>query len=173
MFDRKKLTIDKIEELKTLIERSVFANENETKKLELQTSGLIKWNYNPKREFKEGQAALFVFYSAYRNLELLNFIKNNILNDKNEVVVSIHVNHFREASFSPAHRDRKTAMTYLVLLEEAEEGGRLLIENEDVNFKVGELISFEGHTTLHEVTPVIKGKRKTLAIWCRKKLSIM
>lgn len=168
MYKRKKLTVEKLEQLKNLIKRSVLSNEKEIKKLESQTSGLIKWNYNPRGGLADGSRVVFDFYSPYRNKKLLKFIKDNILNDKDEKIISIHVNNYPETSGSPSHRDINSSITYLVLLEEAEEGGKLLIEDVDINFEIGEVVNFMGHTTLHSVTKLKKGKRRTFALWCRE-----
>ena len=173
MYKRKKLTSNKLEELKSLINNSVLSNEKEIKKLDSQTSGLIKWNYKPKGGLVEGSRVVFDFYSPYRNKELLKFIKDNILNNTKEKIISIHVNNYPETSGSPSHRDINSSITYLVLLEEAEEGGRLLIEEVDINFEIGEVVNFMGHTTLHSVTKLKKGKRRTFALWCREKSSII
>ena len=92
-------------------------------------------------------------------------------NDKDEKIISIHVNNYTETSGSPSHRDINSSITYLVLLEEAEEGGKLLIEDVDINFEIGEVVNFMGHTTLHSVTKLKKGKRRTFALWCREQSS--
>ena len=63
--------------------------------------------------------------------------------------------------------------TFIILLQDCEVGGRFLVEDKDVNLKLGDVLSFIGHSTTHEVTKVIKGKRKTLTLFCSEKNKLL
>lgn len=173
IFNRRTLSTEKLKELESLISTSYFSNEREIKELQSKTVGLVKWNYKPTHSTPNQKLVHLDFYSPYRNHSLLKFIKENVLYNPNETIISIHTNTYFEESESPPHKDINSARTYLILLKQSEEGGILEIENQDVNFKVGEIIDYIGDTTLHSVTKIKKGDRKTFVLWCREKTSFI
>ena len=54
--------------------------------------------------------------------------------------------------------------TLVVLLEEADEGGKLIVNGETANIVAGDGVLFYGYET-HEVTTVVRGSRTSVAVW--------
>ena len=171
MYKKISLTVDKLNELNHLLENAVLSNKEEIKKLESTHSALVRYNHESYRTWDSTYSSNF--YSPYRNNKLLEFIKENILDGEGVQIDSIHTNSFNENGFAPRHKDTNSFITFIILLEDCEVGGRLLVEDEDVNFKLGDVISFIGHGTFHEVTKIIKGKRKTLTLFCSEKKQLL
>lgn len=173
MYRRSKLTDNKLQELKDLIETAELSNEEEIEKLKKTNPTLIKYNYDGLGGYATGARSKHDFYSPVRNLELVKFIRENIIRVYDSEIVSIHINTYKETSGAPEHKDLNSLRTYLVLLEPAEAGGDLIIEKQNTNFQVGEIIDFCGHRTYHQVTKVEKGTRRTFTAFCNEPTAVI
>ena len=173
MYRRSKLTDNKLQELKNLIETAELSNEAEIEKLKKTNPAIIKYNYDGPGGYATGARSKHDFYSPVRNLELVKFIRENIIREYDSEIVSIHRNTYKETSGSPEHRDLNTSRTYLVLLEPAEVGGDFLIQKQNTNFQVGEIIDYCGHRTHHQVTKVEKGVRRSFTVFCNEPTAVI
>ena len=78
---------------------------------------------------------------------------------------------YNENDYTIIHKDAYFVLqTTLILLSDSFEGGKLMIDEKDVNFnKIGQYINFNGHDQTHEVTQVESGQRRVLVIMFNKK----
>jgi len=77
--------------------------------------------------------------------------------------------------YTTPHRDAYYVLqTTLILLSDSFTGGKLLVDDTDMNLtKKGQYISFNGHTHIHSVTSVESGQRRVLVIMFNKKQSLL
>ena len=101
---------------------------------------------------------------------ILNSKTNSSIND----IISLHYIKYVEGSCMKRHLDThlvkseypKNGITTIFLLEMSDEGGEFLLNDINTNFKTpGTYISFNGNTTLHEVTEIKKGVREVVVLW--------
>lgn len=113
-------------------------------------------------------------YYGNHDTELNKFILNKFGNDECEIDFFYTLT-YDEKDYTAPHRDAYfVEQTTLLLLSDTFTGGRLIINDEDVNFSnAGQYISFNGHTEIHGVTPVESGQRIVLVIMFNKKKSLL
>jgi len=68
------------------------------------------------------------------------------------------------------HIDKASQLTLNILLEDNFEGGYIYINGEKINGlrERGDYLMYNGSKEPHSVTPVIRGKRKSLIVWYGK-----
>jgi hypothetical protein len=108
--------------------------------------------------------------------KLKDFLKN-ITGIDNEVL-SLHYVTYNEGGRSLPHKDTNTSNTIIFLLENCEEGGKLLVNQSDKWETVplnepGQWFNFKGSQNIHKVSEVKKGKRKVLVVWYEKNRNLL
>lgn len=104
------------------------------------------------------------------NSFLLNKFGNNDL-----VIDFFYELIYKVGDYTNSHLDKpKVIQTTLVLLSDNFKGGKLIINNTDMNFnKKGMIINFEGYKHYHKVEKVIEGERRVLVIMFNKKQKVL
>lgn len=112
----------------------------------------------------------FVVYSL-ENKKLNEWLSNNF--SPKQIVESLYTMDYDVGSYSVKHQDyfRKVA---IVLLNNDFDGGRFLIEDEDVNLtEMGEYVILDGHKYYHEITEITRGLRRVLVMFFKNKTEII
>ena len=80
----------------------------------------------------------------------------------------VMITKYQEGDFVGIHDDSTTdpsrKYTTVTMLQDCEEGGKLVVLGKEIDLEVGDMIVYDP-TLLHEVTTVIKGERYTLMTW--------
>lgn len=163
-----KLTKNKLEELIYELSKTPFVNEEE-------------WNERLKvtdafrriKESKEYTTALMTHYS-FRNKNLNKIITEITKRDINEAL-SLHTIEAYPPESTREHIDGFSHLTLNILLEDNFEGGYIYINGEKINGlrERGDYLIYNGSKEPHSVTPVIKGKRKSLIVWYGRERELM
>ena len=82
---------------------------------------------------------------------------------------------YNVGDYTTPHRDAHFVLqTTLILLSDSFEGGKLLLDGDDVNLSTkGQYINFDGHNQIHEVTEIKSGQRRVLVIMFNKKQTLL
>ena len=106
-----------------------------------------------------------VHYS-FRNKKL-NKIISDITNRDIKDAISLHTIEAEPPTATIKHKDKYSQLTLNILLEDEFEGGYLYINDIKMDGlrKKGDYLIYNGSTEPHWVTPVTKGKRKSLVVW--------
>jgi len=104
------------------------------------------------------------------DIEFNKFIHSKFGRDEYEIDFFYELT-YSEKDYTTPHRDAHfVVQTTLLLLSDSFTGGRLMINDEDINLtSIGQYVSFNGHTGIHSVTPVESGQRKVLVIMFNQK----
>lgn len=104
-----------------------------------------------------------IYYCDKNNPYILNSISSVL--EPNEIVYSIHYINYLVGNSCDKHTDRASLNTYIFMLNDDFEGGKLLIDDIDTNLLKGDVVCFNGSIESHEVTEVTKGNREVLVVW--------
>lgn len=94
-------------------------------------------------------------------------ITKNILNVDDNCFINYHqLVHWPENSYQPRHIDFDYhTYTSIIYLNDDFSGGQTVVGIQKVNPVQGKIITFQGNKIDHEVLPIRKGNRYTLAVW--------
>lgn len=163
IYNLKKISGTNLEYLLELVKNCKEASKEQLDIINQNSVGLIDYSYKGKGPVK------IDFLSIEDNLEMVDFFKEELDINKNEII-SIHLNQYQETSKTLPHKDSNSSRTYLILLDMAEEGGELTLDFEIVPFnEVGQVIDYDGGQVMHGVNEIKKGFRKTLVVWTKPK----
>jgi len=155
-----KLSKEILDEILYELEKTPLVNEQEWKKR-------IRFNdaFRKIKENKEYTTALMTHYS-FRNKNLNKIISEITKRDISEAL-SLHTIEAYPPESTQEHTDKASYLTLNILLEDDFEGGYIYINGEKINGlrERGDYLMYNGSKEPHSVTPVIKGKRKSLIVW--------
>jgi hypothetical protein len=158
-----KLSKEILDELIYELEKTPLVNEQEWKKR-------IRFNDAFRRiiKFDDYSDTTTVHYS-FRN-ENLNKILTKISKRDIKDALTLHTVEAQPPQTSIEHTDKASYLTLNILLEDNFEGGYLYINGKKINdYKNrGDYIMYNGCEEPHSVSPIIKGKRKSLIVWYGK-----
>jgi predicted 2-oxoglutarate/Fe(II)-dependent dioxygenase YbiX len=163
-----KLTKNKLEELIYELSKTPFVNEKEWNDRLRVTDAFRKIKEN-----KEYTTALMTHYS-FRNKNLNKIISEITKRDISEAL-SLHTIEAYPPESTREHMDAFSHLTLNILLEDDFEGGYIYINGEKINGlrERGDYLMYNGSKEPHSVTPVIKGKRKSLIVWYGRKRELI
>jgi len=100
----------------------------------------------------------------------LNSLLHDITKGNTRDIQSIYTVEFSKGDFGEPHLDTNSRTTLSLVLEKNSIGGDLIIgdKNADLN-KPGDYIIYDGAKTIHSVSKVTKGRRKSLIVFYTKK----
>ena len=100
----------------------------------------------------------------------LNSLIHDITKGNTKDIQSIYTVEFSKGDFGEPHIDTNSRTTLSLVLEKNSIGGDLIIEGVNSNLnKPGDYIIYDGATTFHSVSKVVKGSRKSLIVFYIKK----
>ena len=102
----------------------------------------------------------------------LNSLIHDITKGNTKDIQSIYTVEFSKGDFGEPHIDTNSRTTLSLVLEKNSIGGDLIIEGVNSNLnKPGDYIIYDGATTLHSVSKVVEGSRKSLIVFYTKNYS--
>jgi len=105
------------------------------------------------------------FFCDTNNTELVDVIKKNIQINEKHYISNIHYINYGIGHKAKKHDDLSSAVrTYIILLSDNFKGGEFRIEDEFVEFKLGNILEFDS-VLKHEVSLITEGNREVLVIW--------
>lgn len=105
------------------------------------------------------------FFCDTNNTELIEVIKKNIEIDDKHYISNIHYINYGVGHKAKKHDDLSSAVrTYIILLSDNFKGGEFRIEDQLVEFKIGDILEFDS-ALKHEVNLITEGSREVLVIW--------
>jgi hypothetical protein len=113
-----------------------------------------------------------IFYCDLTNNILVDTISKYITLEKDEIIYSLHYIKYESGYFAKKHLDIKSSKTYLIMLNDNFEGGQLYVNEELIDFKKGDMVTFDGKTEYHEVKEITSGCREIMAVWVSKNLKL-
>lgn len=155
-----KLSKNKLEELIYELSKTPLVNKEEWNQRLAVTDA-----FRRIKENKEYTTALMTHYS-FRNKKLNKIISEITKKDIGEAL-SLHTIEAYPPESTKEHIDGFSTLTLNILLEDDFEGGYIYINGKKINGlrERGDYLMYNGSKEPHSVTPVIKGKRKSLIVW--------
>lgn len=103
---------------------------------------------------------------SFRNKNLNKIISEITKRDIRDAI-SLHIIEAEPPAATIPHTDKYSQLTLNILLEDDFEGGYIHINGIEINGlrKKGDYLIYNGSKEPHSVTPVTKGKRKSLVVW--------
>ena len=121
----------------------------------------------PKAEYDINIVSSKTFFCDLNNQELVDVVKKNIPIKENEYISNIHYINYGVGEKAKPHVDTGASIrTFIMLLSNDFEGGDFYLEENKIDFQVGEIIEFDA-TLLHEVKTVTRGNREVLVVWLK------
>lgn len=102
--------------------------------------------------------------SIEQNPELVDWLVN-FTGIENTSIHSLHTVDYPQGSILAPHKDTRSSNTFVFILQNAEEGGDVILGKKIYNFTKGRVINYNGQKLMHGVTEVKKGYRKTLVLF--------
>jgi len=104
------------------------------------------------------------------NNKKLNLLIHDITGGRTKDIQSIYTVEFSKGDFGEPHLDTNSRTTLSLVLEKNSIGGDLIIEGKNAELnKPGDYLIYDGAKTMHSVSKVTKGKRKSLIVFYTKK----
>lgn len=165
---KKELSKDKLDSILLELSNTSIANEKE-----MDRRNSINTFHKSRTEQKgfRFQNVKLIHYDI-GNKKLNNLI-HDITGGRTKDIQSIYTVEFSKGDFGEPHLDTNSRTTLSLVLEKNSIGGDLIIEGKNANLnKPGEYIIYDGAKTMHSVSKVTKGKRKSLIVFYTKKFKV-
>ena len=102
--------------------------------------------------------------SIKNNPELIEWLVDFTGIDSNSIH-SLHLIDYPLGSNLNTHLDSRSSHTFVFILENAYEGGDVIMQDKIHKFDAGTVLEYNGQKVMHGVTKIEKGTRQTLVMW--------
>lgn len=102
--------------------------------------------------------------SIKNNPKLIERLVNFTGIDSNSIH-SLHLIDYPLGSNLNTHLDSRSSHTFVFILENAFEGGDVIMQDKIYKFDAGTVLEYNGQKVMHGVTKIEKGSRQTLVMW--------
>lgn len=102
--------------------------------------------------------------SIKNNPKLIERLVNFTGIDSNSIH-SLHLIDYPLGSNLNTHLDSRSSHTFVFILENAFEGGDVIMQDKIYKFDAGTVLEYNGQKVMHGVTKIEKGTRQTLVMW--------
>lgn len=158
-----KISKEILDELIYELSKTPLVNEQEWQKRIAHTDAfrrIIEVN-----DFSDTTTIHYSFRNKNLNKILTKISKRDIKN-----AITLHTVEAYPPQSTIEHIDKASELTLNILLDDNFEGGYIYINGEKINGlrERGDYLMYNGSKEPHSVTPVTKGKRKSLIVWYGK-----